>query len=147
LSEPSSRVRDKLLEIGRTCGETLALFVSSDGESTVLTVSELADEKHDLGYGTVLLTPGCGGLARGMLRMEESAEGTVYDVADAVGADELRSRYLATFDGERWLWRRFGSSPESEEGPDPRDTRAVAVTARKLGLRSPLVVGVPGEDS
>ena len=147
LSEPSSRVRDKLLEIASTWGETRALFVSSDGESTVLTVSELANEKRDLGYGTVLLTPGCGGLARGMFRTEESAEGTVYDVADAAGSGESRCRYLAVFDGEGWLWRRLASSEESEAGPDPRDTRAVAAMARKLGLRLPLVIGVPSEDS
>ena len=147
LSEPSRRVQDKLREIASTCGETRALFISSDGETTVLTVAELADKKHDLGYGTVLLTPGCGGLARGMFRTEESAEGTVYDVADDAGPDETRRRYLASFDGERWLWKRLGQSGESEEGPDPRDTRAVAVKARKLGLRPPLVIGVPSEDS
>jgi CRISPR-associated endonuclease/helicase Cas3 len=147
LSEPSSRVQEKLLEIANTCGETRALFVSSDGETSVLTVAELANKKIDLGYGTVLLTPGCGGLARGMLRTEESAEGTVYDVADAAGTGESRRRYLAVFDGEGWLWRRLGRSGESEAGPDPRDSRAVAGMARKLGLRPPLVIGVPSEDS
>ena len=146
LSEPSSRVQDKLREIANTCGETPALFVSSDGETSVLTVSELANEKRDLGYGTVLLTPGCGGLARGMLRTEESPEGTVYDVADA-GSGESRCRYLAAFDGERWLWKLLGQSRESEEGPDPLDTTAVAVKARELGFGSPLVIGVPIEDS
>jgi CRISPR-associated endonuclease/helicase Cas3 len=146
LSEPSSRVQEKLREVANTCGETRALFVSSDGETIVLTVAELADQKHDLSYGTVLLTPGCGGLARGMFRTEESAQGTVYDVADETGPGEPRRRYLASFDGEGWLWRRLASSAESEEGPDPLDTRAVAVMARKLGLRPPLVIAVPSED-
>src|SRR5471030_573554 len=146
LSEPSRRVQRKLLEIASTHGETPALFVSSDAETTVLTVAELADEKHDLSYGTVVLPPGCGGLARGMLRAEESAEGTVYDVADA-GAGESRCRYLAAFDGERWLWGLLGQSEDSEEGPDPRDTKAVAARAGELGLRPPLVIGVPSDDS
>jgi CRISPR-associated endonuclease/helicase Cas3 len=146
LSEPSRRVQDKLREIASTRGETRALFVSSDGETSVLTVAELADEKHDLGYGTVLLPVGCGELVRGMLRTGEGTEGTVYDVADALSG-ESRCRYLAAFDGERWLWRLLGRSEESEEGPDPLDTPAVAIRARELGLRPPLVIGVPSEDS
>jgi len=147
LSEPSRRVQSKLVDLASTCGERPAMFVSSDGETSVLTVAELADKKHDLRYGTVLLTPGCGGLARGMFRAEESTDGAVYDVADEIGPGEPRCRYLAAFDGEGWLWRRLGRSGESEEGPDPRDTKAVAGMARKLGLRRPLVIALPSEES
>jgi CRISPR-associated endonuclease/helicase Cas3 len=147
LSEPSSRVQDKLREIARTRGEERALFVSSGGETSVSTVAELADKSWDLGYGTVLLAPGCGGLVRGMLRPEESGEDTVYDVADVGGPDESRRRYLAEFDGDLWWWKRLGAAVISEEGPNPRDNRAVAEMARKLGFRPPLVIGLPGEDS
>jgi CRISPR-associated endonuclease/helicase Cas3 len=146
LSEPSYRVQAKLLEIASACGDTPALFISSDGESTVLTVAELANEKQNVRFGTVLLAPGCGGLARGMLRTGESAAGTVYDVADANGSCESRCRYLATFDGDQWSWRRLASSAESEVGPDPRDANAVAARARKLGFRQPVVIELPIED-
>lgn len=145
LSEPSRRVQDKLREIAKTRGDTCALFISSDGETTVATVEELAEESRDLAYGTVILPPGCGGLARGMFRAKESGEGTAYDVADESGPDESRRRYLAAFDGDRWLWKRLGSG-ESGEGPDPRDNAAVARRARALGLRPPLVVELPEND-
>jgi CRISPR-associated endonuclease/helicase Cas3 len=143
LSEPSNRVQEKLREIAKTRGETHTLLVSSDGETTVWTVAELAEEARDLRYGTVVLPPGCGGLARGMFRAGESGEGTVYDVADAPALDELRRRYLATFNGDLWLWKRLGWTGDSEEGPDPRDNAAVAKMARRLALRPPLVVELP----
>lgn len=147
LSEPSSRVLEKLRDIASTRGDQRAILVSSDGEASVCTVAELASESRDLQYGTVLLEPGCGGLERGMFRPEQSGESTLYDVADNVGPDESRCRYLAEFDGNRWLWRRLGRSQDSEEGPDPRDYKGIARMARQLGLRVPLVVGLPGENT
>jgi CRISPR-associated endonuclease/helicase Cas3 len=146
LSEPSRRVKDKLQEISRTRGETRALFVSSDGEASVSTVAELAEEARDLGYGTVLLPPGCGGLTRGMFRPDESGEDTVYDVADAFGTDEPRRRYLVEFDGSSWWWKRLGAAGNGEEGPNPKDSRAVAGMAKKIGSRPPLVIGLPVDD-
>jgi CRISPR-associated endonuclease/helicase Cas3 len=134
LSEPSNRVQEKLRQIAKIRGETHALFVSSDGDTSVLTVTELAEETRDLRYGTVVLPPGCGGLKRGMFQAGESGEGTVYDVADASGCDEPRRRYLVTFNGELWLWKRLGATGESAEGPDPRDNAAVARMARTLSF-------------
>jgi CRISPR-associated endonuclease/helicase Cas3 len=146
LSEPSSRVRDKLGEIAKARGETRVLFVSSDGETSAPTVAELAAESLDLGYGTVVLPPGCGGIARGMFRPDETGADTVYDVADAGGPDESRCRYLAEPDGDLWRWTRLGAAGKGEEGPDPRDKRAVAEEARRLGFRPPLVISLPSED-
>jgi CRISPR-associated endonuclease/helicase Cas3 len=146
LTEPSNRVQEKLQEIAKTRGETRVLFVSSDGEITACTVAELAEETRYLSYGTVVLPPACGGLARGMFQAEETGEGTVYDVADAPGLEEPRRRYLATFDGDLWLWKRLGSTQDNEEWPDPQDNAGVAKMARRFGLRLPLVLELPVGD-
>jgi CRISPR-associated endonuclease/helicase Cas3 len=144
LTEPTDRVKEKLGRIAELMPDTVALWVSPDGEVKALTITELAQQ--DLRYGLVLLPPGCGWLDRGMFRDTPcQPDAAAYDVADEREPDEgERRRYLVTGMEDDWRWHRIGSVADEEAfGPNPQDVTALRQFAVERALGKPIRIRIP----
>ena len=141
LSEPTSRVKEKIAKLAEKDPEERAIVVDEDGDIRVGTLADIAD--WDLAYALVLLPSGCGSLDRGMFRPEPAGTNpTRYDVADE-GQD--RERFVARFEEDVWRLERLGGGGGEALELESLDRGAVL---RFADNRHPLLVAVsePTED-
>ncbi len=140
LSEPTSRVKDKISKLAEEEPGQRAIVVDKDGDIRAGMLAEIAG--WDLAYALVLLPSGCGSLDRGMFRPGPADGDPVrYDVADE---GQSRERFVARFEENVWRLERLGSGGERLE-LESLDRDAVL---RFAVNRSPLLVAVsePTED-
>jgi CRISPR-associated endonuclease/helicase Cas3 len=107
LSEPTSRVKEKIAKLAEKEPGERALVVDRDGDIRVETLAEIADWAPEaLAYALVLLPSGCGSLEHGMFRPEPAgSDPTRYDVADE---GQPRERFVARFGEDVWRLERLG---------------------------------------
>ncbi len=143
LSEPTSRVKEKISKLAEKEPERRAIVVGKDGDIRADTLAQIADRDSDLAYALVLLPSGCGSLDRGMFRPEPAGgDPTRYDVADE-GQD--RKRFVARFEEDVWRLERLGVEGGEALELESLDRGAVL---RFADDKRPLLVAVsaPTED-
>lgn len=123
LRDNSGRVFDRLKKLKADAG-TPVWVVDDDDSVRVTTLGELIDAgKEAIERRTVLLPPGAGGLANGML---DATSTSADDVADRWFADELRTRHrrIRVWDddtvpsGMRRIRKAIDIKPDAEEAEE-----------------------------
>lgn len=131
IKEPTKRAIEKLAKLPQ---DEPAICILPDGTAKCGRIGGLPD----LAYATVLLRPGCGGVARGMFQASGSGGGR-YDVADLAEQDD-RSRYLAVSGGDGWVLTKLG-------GDEGTQVESIESFARDRGVKEVARVQIPsGED-
>ena len=156
LSEPATRVWDKLAELGQlpeyAQGSLQIVEVDADKTVRIRRLAEIIgagrgrrDQPPDIAYKLLILPLGVGSIENGMFRPERPADNVVFDVADRVLLPEdsqARDRARYVIDGDSW--RRVGGGESFEMPSEPGE---LELFAKEHGYRYPLLIQNPTQDS
>jgi CRISPR-associated endonuclease/helicase Cas3 len=145
LREPSIFIREKINALAVRHGMRRVIVIRPDGSIEKATLGELSEGRDDakLRNSLLLLPPGVGRLAAGMMDTEEGDGATRYDVAD-LGVSR-RARYRAVEEEGGWRFTQVGAEG-SYLIEDPSFGAACRSMAEREGLQRVAVVDLTAED-